>query len=536
MKKLHNNFILLLIILLGAILRVIFLSSSPPSLNIDEAALGYNAYSLFKTGADEHGRFLPLVLESFGDWKLPMYAYTAIIPIAVFNLTEFSVRLPSITSGIIGIVLIYSIARYFFKQKSIALFSALFFSLSPWSIYFSRAAYEVNLATTFFLFGLLIFLYAINNQKRRYFLLISAFFFGLTIFTYHSFIIFTPLFTILLAVYYKKILTGRYYLFAIIIFLVFCFLSAYVNFVSSSKKFTTTTVFTSKNVLYERVNNLRGDNSVENPLFKKIHTRYLGIPYHIGQNYLLSFSPSFLFDTGGEKLVHNLNGFGNLLLFDAILLVAGFIGICYMRERFGKFIFIWLILAPIPNALTLDSPNSTRLFILLPALIFIEAYGAYMIFKILKNGIRRLILITLIFLYILNFIFFLDSYFVHFAVQRAKFWHYGFKEIVQISNKYPDADIVMQGLYDFPYIYILFYNKYDPQLFRRDVVYYPTNNEGFRYVKSFGRYTFVHALSEVEEKDGVLYFDNQNFHYFDKIIRLPNGDEFYRYYFKHEKH
>ncbi len=536
MKKLHTNFILLVIILLGILLRVVFLSSSPPSLNIDEAALGYNAYSLLKTGADEHGRFLPLALESFGDWKLPIYSYVAVIPIAVLSLSEFSVRLPSIISGIVCIVLIYFLARRFFKQKNIALFSAFFLAVSPWSIYFSRAAYEVNLATTFFLGGLLLFLYAIGSKRKRFMFPVSALFFGLTIFTYHAFIIFTPLFCIFLALYYRRTLSGRWYFVSITLFVLFCLLAAYVNTALSSKKFTTTTVFTSKNVLYERVNNLRGDDSGEHPFLKKLHSRYLGIPYHIGQNYLLSFSPSFLFDKGGEKLVHNLNGFGNLYLFDIVLLVVGFIGICYMRERSGVFLFMWLILAPIPNALTLDSPNSTRLFVLLPVLIFLEAYGAYMIFTGFGKGIKRLILVLCILLYILNFIFFLDSYFVHFAVQRAKFWHYGFKEVVEISNKHPNSDIIMQGVYDFPYIYILFYNKYDPKLFREGVVYYPANNEGFRYVKSFGRYTFVHALSEIEEQDGVLYFDNQNFHYFDKIIELPNGDPIYRYYFKYDKH
>jgi hypothetical protein len=166
------------------------------------------------------------------------------------------------------------------------------------------------------------------------------------------------------------------------------------------------------------VNNLRGDKSVEHPLLKKLHSRYLGIPYHIGQNYLLSFSPSFLFDKGGEKLVHNLNGFGNLYIFDALLLALGFIGICYMRERFGVFLFMWLIIAPIPNALTLDSPNSTRLFILLPVLILLEAYGAYMILKAFEKGIKKIILILLILLYILNFIFFLDSYCIPIAIKK----------------------------------------------------------------------------------------------------------------------
>ncbi|MDP2918230.1 MAG: glycosyl transferase, partial [bacterium] len=41
----------------------------PPGLNRDEASIGYTAYSLLKSGADEYGRPWPLSIQSFGDWK-----------------------------------------------------------------------------------------------------------------------------------------------------------------------------------------------------------------------------------------------------------------------------------------------------------------------------------------------------------------------------------------------------------------------------------------------------------------------------------
>ncbi|HSW75705.1 MAG TPA: hypothetical protein VLG50_01565, partial [Candidatus Saccharimonadales bacterium] len=69
------KYVLLVILFAAAFLRLYQLSSIPGSLNQDEAAIGYNAYSILKTGADEHGKFLPLSLQSFGDWKLPVYEY-----------------------------------------------------------------------------------------------------------------------------------------------------------------------------------------------------------------------------------------------------------------------------------------------------------------------------------------------------------------------------------------------------------------------------------------------------------------------------
>ncbi|PJC80059.1 hypothetical protein CO009_02840, partial [Candidatus Shapirobacteria bacterium CG_4_8_14_3_um_filter_35_11] len=59
---------LILIILLAVALRFWNINSLP-SLNPDEAALGYNAYSLLLTGKDEHGQAWPIHFKSFGDYK-----------------------------------------------------------------------------------------------------------------------------------------------------------------------------------------------------------------------------------------------------------------------------------------------------------------------------------------------------------------------------------------------------------------------------------------------------------------------------------
>ena len=57
-----KNYFLLLIITLAILLRLTLLSSVPVGFNDDEAAFGYNAYSILKTGRDEWGRFLPFPL------------------------------------------------------------------------------------------------------------------------------------------------------------------------------------------------------------------------------------------------------------------------------------------------------------------------------------------------------------------------------------------------------------------------------------------------------------------------------------------
>src|SRR3990167_6642454 len=149
--------VLLVIFLLGFILRVIFLDVVPPGFNADEAALGYNAYSLIKTGKDEWGASFPLVFKSFSDYKPGLYVYLAIPFVALFGLNELSVRLPSILLGSFSIILIYFLAKELFKKETAAQASAFLLSISPWHLHFSRGAWEANVATFFILLGVYAF-------------------------------------------------------------------------------------------------------------------------------------------------------------------------------------------------------------------------------------------------------------------------------------------------------------------------------------------------------------------------------------------
>ena len=54
--------VLFIIILLAAFLRIYKLDQVPVSLNWDEAAFGYNAYTIANWGKDEWGDSFPLVL------------------------------------------------------------------------------------------------------------------------------------------------------------------------------------------------------------------------------------------------------------------------------------------------------------------------------------------------------------------------------------------------------------------------------------------------------------------------------------------
>lgn len=538
--KRWESLLLVVIILIAFFLRFYRLGEIPGSLNPDEVAQGYTSYSLLKTGMDEHGKFLPLALQSFGDWKLPVYSYIGVFSVALFGLTEVSVRLTSVAAGVMGVALIYFICLLLFNRRKVAFFSALFFALSPWSIYFSRAAYEVNLATAFFLGGLLAYLtYLFEKKKNVKILFIAFILFGLTLFTQHNYILFTPIFIIVTVVLLRKNITfDKSVLLAIMIFIVFVLLSYVSVAFGGIKKISNLNLFNDKNIIYNRVEKLRGDNANKNLLLERIlHTRYIGVPYQIGQNYINSLSPNFLFDKGGEKLVHNIGDIGFFYLFDAVLIFIGFVGLFWNKHKSLMVILPWLFIAPLPSAITRDSPNATRLFTIMPALIIVSSYGAYQIVSFFRKIKPKFWIfgIMILMLFALNVFYFLEYYLIHFNNHRVRFWRYGYRETAKLTMEYPEYNVVMRGPENFPYIYFLFYEKYDPVKFISEARYYSPTHEGFYYVKKFGRYEFVDSINYSNLKKNTIYIDDAVGDDKKNSILLPSGEPVLVYHIIGEK-
>ena len=112
-----KKFIFTTIILLALVLRVVGIASFPVGFTQDEAAIGYDAYSLLLTGRDQWGESWPLILRSFGDFKMPLYSYLAIPSIAIFGLNEFATRLPNAIIGTLAVLATYLMSKQLFKDK-----------------------------------------------------------------------------------------------------------------------------------------------------------------------------------------------------------------------------------------------------------------------------------------------------------------------------------------------------------------------------------------------------------------------------------
>ncbi len=189
---------LLVLIVLSFLVRFYAISKSPPSVNFDEAALGYNAYSLLKTGKDEYGRSWPLSLRSFNDFKPALYSYFSIPFVSWFGLNETSTRMVSVISGSLRVIVYFFLLRLFLKgdSKKIWLYT-LILSLQPWELHFSRTAFESNLSCLFFTIGAVLLLYYKEKKSGGIYLFFSILAFLLSIYSYHSARLGVPIFVFL---------------------------------------------------------------------------------------------------------------------------------------------------------------------------------------------------------------------------------------------------------------------------------------------------------------------------------------------------
>ncbi|MBN1296657.1 hypothetical protein JXA80_07740, partial [bacterium] len=103
-----RQWMLLALILIPALwIRVYKIDTVPDGFFCDEASLGYNAWAILHDGIDESGNSWPLYATSLGVKKNPVFVYASMIPIGLFGLSEWSVRLTSALAGWLTILAIF---------------------------------------------------------------------------------------------------------------------------------------------------------------------------------------------------------------------------------------------------------------------------------------------------------------------------------------------------------------------------------------------------------------------------------------------
>jgi len=485
---------LIIILSIAVFFRFFHLTSSPPGLNWDEVSIGYNAYSILKTGKDEWGQFMPLSFKAFGEHKLPAMIYASIPGIAIFGTTDLGVRVTPALIGVLAVYLIYLLSKKLLDSEHIALAAALLLAISPWAVHFSRVSFEAGLAVVFVMTSVY---FLIDTKSSRQNLWLAMNFAVLAVYTYNSARVLLPLLFIAYTLNTTiSVLKSKWMSLGKVLFVGILLLSPILIGLTKPEERVRlgTLSIPSQKSFIDGIAESRGYTTLPSILPRLIHNKGTHFVYVLFTNYIDIFSTEFLFTRGGTNTQRSVQGMGLFYLFEAPLLIIGLFVSFKQKSRYGyalKILLPWLLLAPIPSILTIDSPSTVRVLNMLPPLIMIESIGALSIYNWAKS--KKLFLGIAALFVTWNISYFAYQLFFVYPVKYSDQWLYGYKQAVLWGNKYYDSasKIYLTAKYGEPYIYTLFYTGFDPHKFQVGPVSREVDPLGWVHVSGFDKFVFT---------------------------------------------
>lgn len=480
-KKLKIFLIVLTLTFIGGFLRFYDYTKNPISLNNDEVSYGYSAYSILKTGHDDNGVFMPLFFRSIGDYKNSVLIYSLVPSIAVFGLNEFGVRFTTALVGTLSIPVFFLLLLSLQKSKRIALIGASLLTISPWHIYYSRFASDHLMGLFILMLGILFLLKM--QVGGKIWAIFAAVTLALSMYTYHSQRLFVPLF---LLIYFgfniKKIKGVNIEVFLVLLLILITPLFFLIFFGQANTR--AGMIFLSQDIDYTRyviLDHLQRKGEIFLLFFFWI------------KRYLNYFQADFLFFNGLNMTKFGTLGLGVLHLFEAPLLISGIISLIRGKIANKKMIIIWILVGIIPASLTNNEQSSGRSLIILPAIIVISSLGVINLLKLtskIKNiHLKYGAICAYFFLILISLINAFLVFSVHFPNQRGEAFMEGTKETVlyALDNKHKYQEIIFDPyrgieapyIVNIPHMYILFYSRYDPKTFQKEILDFPKSGAHF---------------------------------------------------------
>lgn len=408
LKKPNYQLIIGLIILLGAVLRLVGINSSETGFYVDEAALGYNAKSIVETGTDEYGQAWPVAFRSFGDFKSPLFVYSAIPLVKTLGI-PLGVRLTSALWGIATIYWTAEIARTMMRKKKLAkwagVIAGLTLALSPWHINLSRHAIEAVMATALWSLGLLMLI------KKKYPAGITSL--SLAALSYHAAKYSVPLLLITLAGWQVINKKGR------------------IKIRKINKAWLIAGFFLSIMLVInlQPFSNARASGVSlfgVNGWFKTIRD--------VAASYLAYFSPRVL-NLGDWQVRNSVTGIDNVPL---LVLIPFYIGIYQTIKRLINkkeereiMLLSALLLSPLPASATIDPFHAIRsLIMVVPLAVMAGVGGSWLTEKLTKRNLRRagLILVGLV---VWQTLLLTERILVQNTMVGYEDWAWGYEELIE---------------------------------------------------------------------------------------------------------
>lgn len=454
---------LILIILLAGFLRLYQIGSTPISLFGDEIDVGYHAWSLATTFKDYTGNTLPSYIKSLAEYRAPLLMYLTAPFVGMMGPSIFSVRLPVAFVGIISIYLFYLVSKKLFDSQKVALFGALLLATTPWHIHYSRTSFEVVPLLVLILLG--IYFYISNKLSW------SLLSFALTLFTYSTAVILTPLTILGLLVFMppKKQKSNPFSL--VVCSLAGILLLVALNnifFGNASNRFKSLSVLNSFQIA-EQVILSRNENWIANKTLDKIFVNKYTVSLElVSRNYLSAFSPDFLFGRGDPYFRHSSGKSGEFLIIVFPLFILGLIWSAQnIQQKPIQFVLFLLLISPIPSVLTLDGANhATRLFLMILGVALVSSLSIQLLPG--KGQVKKLAALVFSIGLLLSLSSYLYNYYAHYKYQSWRYWHYGYNQIMpELARFAPQFEkIYINNTYQPTLLPFAFFAKLNPAEFQ----------------------------------------------------------------------
>ena len=493
----RKGLLLLLIISMGLFLRLYRLGSYPP-LNADEAAIGYNAWSLIKTGRDEHGEAWPLHFKSFGDYKPGGYFYIVLPFIKLLGLNEWAVRLPSALMGVAAIYLVYKLALLLWVDEWLGIIWAFVLAVSPWHLHFSRGGWESNAALFFIILGTYLFFLSIK-LKRKFTLnfQLSILSFIVAMYIYHSARLVVPALGLGLVIFNWHLFWQRRKQMVFLLAAAFLLLvPLMVSFLrgGAEARFSGVGLLADSGPIWRANELINQHNNLT--IARIFHNKPVLYGILFANKYFSHFSGNFLFIDGDTVPRSKVPDMGMMHIFEFLFLAIG-MWVWLRAVKKTKYLpWLLLLTAPLASALTFQAPSALRALPMVIPLTFFVAYGIKKVLgfrpKCCPSLCARSLGGAITLLYIWGLAYWGNQYFVQYLKRYPSAWP-NFKPEAQWikKNGHNYKKICIKGDYDQPYILTLFYLKYPPEKIQQEIHLTPPDKFGFSTVRHFGKYWFT---------------------------------------------
>lgn len=456
------------VIIIAAFTYLWKISSVPSSLYADETTVGYNAYSILKTGKDEYGKTFPILFRLFGAYTPPLFVYVLTPFISFLGLSPFTLRFPSIlaTLMLIPVVFLFVKKLRIFNNKLSPLVAALVFAISPWVVFNARLGYEVTLGYVLFYVGIYFIWDHLNKNNIS---LAGLLFLSFSTYTAHTERYLVPLFLLIFFIMFRKKIFKKITFQNLVPTIIICLATQVPHFliISSPAFWVKNTSFVASNIssgVWDFINQL-----------------------------IVYLSPQTYFGSVMQDI--NLQHFiPEISLFYSWQIIPFLVGLFYLlkasRSSEGKLILLLLLTSPMPGALSGHFISIQRVLPILIPIVLIVTLGIEKLLLLIPKKLNILTAALAFFLLTFSVSLLWRSYFVLLPGLWTKWWNFGAKEIAQFISQNDQSKIIIDNSRDQAiYSPIIFYLQYPPDKFQQQFSsvakdYY--NNPTFRSTVSFG--------------------------------------------------